>query len=771
MQNKIYNKIIPVLILLQPLFDVITSIMTRLDYKGIIISLMIVYLLFLDKYEKTINYLYILLILIFLNFHICTNLDVVKALPFSYFNYMFKYLYLVLTIFYFIKWFKNGNKIETYQLRVPLLIISLVFILSIVTNTGYLSYDINRRGISGWFNSANEIGSLLCLLFPISIYNAFHSDEKKPIDIFLFISCAIMMIVVGTKTGLFGFLLVMVIYILYRFITIKKFKFNRSLVIAIIIFIIPLLFWKELPAIYNTRVAMDKNNIEDVNSENAKDLFLSGRDDFNKEMQENRENSDIVSNVIGRNYLNSNNAILIVEQDLFDIYYLYGSFGISLLIILFIYLIVGILKYAMKNIKIIVYDIFTVLLLLSVILVLAISFISGHVLLSPSVSTFFALTFVMIYDNCTSKKTNLRKKAIIYMPKLSVGGMEQSLINFLNMSDLKEKCDVELYLGYSIERKYLDSVPKKVKIDLMCKGNWNTFNKLITCFKMLLTYFNLLINPYKYDISICYAYQHGILSKLTRLSSKNNIIFIHNDLLKCRTSEELKKLKRNVSFDKFRKVVCVSDGAKKSFLNIYPNYSGKIMTINNYINGEKILSLSNEEVKDIKKSKNITFINVGRHEEKAKKITRIIESSNKLLKEGYNFRVILIGDGKDHDIYKDLISKYNLDEKILLLGKKVNPYPYYKYSDCFILSSEYEGYGLVLDEARILNIPIISTDVADSSKIMKEGYGILCENSTKGIYNGMKEFLDNGYRLKKHFDYKKFNEEITNKINEFILGD
>ena len=58
-------------------------------------------------------------------------------------------------------------------------------------------------------------------------------------------------------------------------------------------------------------------------------------------------------------------------------------------------------------------------------------------------------------------------------------------------------------------------------------------------------------------------------------------------------------------------------------------------------------------------------------------------------------------------------------------------------------------------QARVLNIPIISTPVADAKLILDEGYGILCENSIDGVYLGMKKFLDEGYPKKK-FDYQKF---------------
>ena len=782
MVNKVYNKIIPFLILIQPLFDILTSIMVKFNYNvtlGIIIKLVlmifcIIYLIFYDKRNRKNNFFFLSFLFVFSIINIILNIDIIKIQIFNYFSYMIKYIYIVIILLYFNSWFKNGNSIKLYQLRIPLLLISIFFVLSIITNTAFFSYDSARRGISGWYNSANEFGNLLSLLFPISLFNAFHNKEGKKIDFVLFIFCGIMMLSVGTKVGLLGYILTLICYIIYRILIIKKNKLDYKFLLAIVILILPLIFWKELPTVYNTNFKIENSvvneNVENVEN-NINSIILSGRDEFAAEIKKNRTNISAFEILFGKSYITENNTILIAEQDFLDIYNMYGIIGLGILIMLFIYTLLVPIKYFFCDLKNSIYNKRAIFCIISVFLVISISYISGHVLLSPSVSTYLTLVFVILCEKCNKNQSSMDNTMIIYMPKLSVGGMEQALINLLNMSDFKTNYKIDLYLGYSVEKKYLKSIPDGIKVHLLCKGKWNLFSKILVGTKMICTYINLLVNPYKYDVSICYAYQHGILSKLARLSSKNNIIFVHNDLLKCRTPDELKKLKRKVRFEKFAKIVCVSNGTKKSFNKVYPNYDGKIFVINNYINGDKILTLSKEKVTDLKKAKDITFINIGRHEEKAKKITRIIEASEKLFNEGYIFRVILVGDGQDHNLYSELIKKKKLTKKVFMLGKKVNPYPYLKLSDCFILSSEYEGYGLVLDESRILNVPIISTDVADSKKIMNEGYGILCENSLEGIYLGMKKYLDKGYKIKNKFDYKKFNNDITIKLNKLVVGD
>ena len=65
--------------------------------------------------------------------------------------------------------------------------------------------------------------------------------------------------------------------------------------------------------------------------------------------------------------------------------------------------------------------------------------------------------------------------------------------------------------------------------------------------------------------------------------------------------------------------------------------------------------MSNEEIKLKKENDIITFLNVGRHDEKQKRLTRIIEVANKLKEDGYKFRVVFVGDGKDSDKYKKIV--------------------------------------------------------------------------------------------------------------------
>ena len=164
----------------------------------------------------------------------------------------------------------------------------------------------------------------------------------------------------------------------------------------------------------------------------------------------------------------------------------------------------------------------------------------------------------------------------------------------------------------------------------------------------------------------------------------------------------------------------------------------------------------------------VTFLNVGRHDERQKKLTRLIDVCERLKNEGYRFRVFMIGDGKDSKFYKELVKDKNLSEEIIFLGRKKNPYPYFKISDCAVLTSDYEGYPVVFVESFVLGLPIITTEVSDSKQEIDGKYGYVTKKDTDDIYKTMKKFIKEGYMIKEKFRPEEFNEKIMKKLESIF---
>lgn len=191
------------------------------------------------------------------------------------------------------------------------------------------------------------------------------------------------------------------------------------------------------------------------------------------------------------------------------------------------------------------------------------------------------------------------------------------------------------------------------------------------------------------------------------------------------------------------------------------------MVCNNLINDNKIKKMAEEPIELKKDEEKFTFINVGRHDEKQKKLTRIIEAAKQLKQENKAFKILLIGDGQDSKMYQEFVKKEKLEDTILFLGKKQNPYPYFKIADCVILSSDYEGYPVVFLESFVLDKPIITTDIAGSQTV-EQGYGLVAQKNKEDIYQKMKQIIENGFEIKEKFDSQKYNQEIIEKLEKIF---
>ena len=98
-------------------------------------------------------------------------------------------------------------------------------------------------------------------------------------------------------------------------------------------------------------------------------------------------------------------------------------------------------------------------------------------------------------------------------------------------------------------------------------------------------------------------------------------------------------------------------------------------------------------------------------------------------------------------------------------GLKKNPFPYVKNSDAFLMCSRYEPFGLVILEAMILKVPVISCEVASINEIMDEKYGVIVKNNEDGLYKGIKDVILNKKILNK---YKKNLQEYKYPVDKII---
>lgn len=358
------------------------------------------------------------------------------------------------------------------------------------------------------------------------------------------------------------------------------------------------------------------------------------------------------------------------------------------------------------------------------------------------------------------------KKILFAAHSLDLGGIEKALVtltNYLQKKGYEVTIVLEKKQGIFLKEinpniTIIEYKPDESKNIILRKAR-----NLIKRIEFIEKYKN------KYDFSASFATYSIASSFISRVASKNSCLWGHADYLTLfnNQEQEMREFFKKRKYAQFKHIVFVSEEGKESFIKVFPEMKQKTIVCNNLIDGEKIKKLAQEKIELKKEKEIITFLNVGRHDEKQKKLTRIIEAAKKLKEEGYQFKILLVGDGPDSKTYQKKVKESNLQEDILFLGKKQNPYPYFKMADCVLLSSEYEGYPVVFLESFTLNKPLITTKVSDYKQV--EGkYGYLTEKNAEDIYQKMKLFLKKGFTIQKKFDDKKYNQKIIEKLEDLF---
>ena len=202
------------------------------------------------------------------------------------------------------------------------------------------------------------------------------------------------------------------------------------------------------------------------------------------------------------------------------------------------------------------------------------------------------------------------------------------------------------------------------------------------------------------------------------------------------TDDEFKK------FFGFDKILVISEKIQHDFENLArtEEEKKKIVRIYNPLDTEEILQKS--EAGNWKLEDDVpVFVSVGTIFPQ-KGFDRLLKVHKRLLDEGFNHKILIIGDGYDFSTIKKLQEESGVSETATLFGFSDNPYPFIKNADFYILSSRYEGFPTVLFEAIILKKKIIATDVSGVHEMLDEGkLGLIVDNSEDGIYEGMKKAI------------------------------
>ena len=121
------------------------------------------------------------------------------------------------------------------------------------------------------------------------------------------------------------------------------------------------------------------------------------------------------------------------------------------------------------------------------------------------------------------------------------------------------------------------------------------------------------------------------------------------------------------------------------------------------------------------------FLTIGRFTPLHKGIDLLIEAFHLFSERNSEWKLDIVGEGKEERLFKELISKYKLEERITIHPFTNNIQEYYSNAQVYVLSSRWEGMPLVLVEAMSHGLPIITSDLPVSQEILGN-FGIYFEN-------------------------------------------
>lgn len=365
------------------------------------------------------------------------------------------------------------------------------------------------------------------------------------------------------------------------------------------------------------------------------------------------------------------------------------------------------------------------------------------------------------------------KKILFGITSLTLGGAERVLVDLAN--ELTQKYEITIWTIYGkgeLEKQLKQNIKLKSYIN-KTYNEMSKFQKILMPIKILLLKKRIYQKSIKEKNDVEIAFLEGPITRL--LSTKNKetrkIAWVHNDITKVFGNGIKAKIKRKIDqkiYSKYEKIVFVSKDNLKEFKKTYPNIKNEKQVIYNYLNKEAILEKAEENIEQF--NKNVTnFVTVARLVEQ-KAIDRTIKVHTDLIKQGLEHHFYVIGDGPEKEKLQKMIKENNIEKTFHLCGRKENPYPYIKQADYFCLFSHFEGYGMVLDEAKILNKKILITDTAAREAVENYLKAKIVPNNEQGIYEILEKILTQKEEKAEEVEVNYENRQILEQVKQLIEG-
>lgn len=386
----------------------------------------------------------------------------------------------------------------------------------------------------------------------------------------------------------------------------------------------------------------------------------------------------------------------------------------------------------------------------------------------------------------------MKKKILIFSHAMEIGGAERALLGLLTSFDYS-KYEVDLFLlkhsgelmplisekvnllpevpSYSAIMKPIVTVLRSGQIDVALgrlngkfrakkfdsKHNFSDSAVAVEYSHKYTKKFMPMISDKEYDIAISFLTPHYFVAE--KVKAKKKIAWIHTDYsyIDIDVESELKM------WSVYDNIISISDDVTKAFLKKFPSLENKITVIENILSKQFIdeqVGLIN--IDDEFDNSKLKLLSVGRFCE-AKNFDNVPEIASIIKSKGIDFKWYIIGYGSDEDLIKSKIAEFSMEDTVIILGKKENPYPFIKSCDIYVQPSRYEGKAVTVHEAQILNKPIIITDYPTAKSQLTNGFdGVIVSLDNQDCADGIAKVIQDKELQSKLIE----NMKSTNYSNE-----
>ena len=215
---------------------------------------------------------------------------------------------------------------------------------------------------------------------------------------------------------------------------------------------------------------------------------------------------------------------------------------------------------------------------------------------------------------------------------------------------------------------------------------------------------SLTVSNKKYDIAIAYAQGIPTYYVIDKINAKQKIAWVNVNV----KFKPAYKIFQESYYNKYNAIVPVSEVTNQHLKNIFPNLSNKYYTICDIIDYDSILKMS-LLAKNTFDENCFNILTVARLNKHQKGYDITLETIKILKARKIDFHWYAVGEGLYKSKMLEYINEYNLNNKFTFLGTTNNPYPYFKSADLYVQTSRKEGFGISIAEARLLNLPVVTT--------------------------------------------------------------